>query len=692
MHQIVAPHTKHVLTHTSFVGEQEEHVVSARDIIAEKLPYRIERKKDSHGVFFKLNINELVFLGNAAAWLRQKFELRGIQTNITLEVGVRVNGRYKTFDPKKLDFAKVKFSDREVKIGLLDTSFIEESEKSKDKKVKVVPDRKIILRGQEIQFISKGYIDSFYADPQLITNANYPNTSPPFTFEVHELNEVFDLSFTPGQPCYINRSNTDTTIELNYGLRGVMMWNVGGTITSGVATTHIDVAVLAKDSDGNTTSSVPINRIGGRSFGVGTSGTVSTLFSGVITPLVLSVLPGGSIVINIEFRASAYNPLIGSISVGYESNRDVNFLTLTDQTQAKDSESDAITIHNAFNHTLNNRFISNYFAPGGCGASLVLAKGAWVRKLQKALYLSFNDLFQNLSKILGLGYSYEKHGDEWYVRVEPINHFYNTAESSSIILNNIDRYSIQKSISLDYAYSSVKVGYKYKEKDYNITNAAAEDFHTQHTYETPLQGIVKKELNLVSDFIASGFGVRAQQQRIATQSEDSKLDEEVFLIALIDAASNLSKQNEGYANVSGIFATDTAMNLGLSPKRNLLRHYPLLTSALQKTDASESITFKGAERNTSLVTTSSDTCQENTQVVESSDLPAKGVTSPFFTSEKIIIQGVKGFSQLDVILSNPYAPISFTTQGQVVEGFVISIQGEDLRRNNFTLELLEKYK
>ena len=215
MHQITVPHTKYLLTCTPFAGEQEKYAVSERDIVAEKLPYTIERKKSSHGVFFKLNINDLTFIGQAAIWLRQKFEVRGIQTNITLEISVRVNGRYKSFEPKKLDFAKAKFSARgEVKVSLLDASFIEKSEKSKDKKVEVVPNRKITLKGQEIKFISKGYIDSFYADTQTIDNTNYPNASPPYTFEARELNEVFDLTFAPNIPCYINRSNTDATIEL----------------------------------------------------------------------------------------------------------------------------------------------------------------------------------------------------------------------------------------------------------------------------------------------------------------------------------------------------------------------------------------------------------------------------------------------------------------------------------------------
>jgi len=697
MRQITTPHTKYILAHTSFAGEQERYVVSGRDIIAQKLPYTIERKKDSHGVFFKLNVNNVIFTGQTASWLRQKFESRGIQTDVTLEVSVLVNGRYRSFEPKKLDFTKARFSEArgEIKLGLLDSSFIEESEKAKDKKAQVTPNRKIILRGQEIEFTAKGYIDSFFADAQVIDTADYPYQTPPFAFETREINEVLDAFSTPSQPCYINRSNTEASIALDYSLQGVMRWNIGGTITSGTATTYVDISVITRDALGSTIATSSPARAGSGSFGSGTSGTVSTPFAmqTLLAPILLVVPPGGSIGINIEFNASAYNPTFGSVAVEYENDRDANYLTLTDQTPPKDSTSDAVTIFSAFSQVLQGRFKSDYFDTGGCGANLVLVKGAWIRKLDKDLHLSFDELFQNLSKVLNLGYGYEKVAGEWRIRVEPIEYFYNTNSSPSVVLSSIDKYSLEKTVSLDFAYSSIQVGYKYKNKEYNITNAATQDFHTQRRYETPLVGIVKKELNLVSDFVTSGFAVAAQKKRLEVQTEDSNLDSEVFIVSLAGESSNESRQAEGYTNVSGIFATNTVMNLDLSPTRNFLRHYSLVASVLQKTHSSEKIIFAGGERNTSLVTTTSNTCQHQGSVSENADWDSKGVIELFFTNEKYTLKGVKGFSQLESILANPNSPIAFTdAKNKEVEGFVIRIQGEDLRCNNFSLELLEKYK
>lgn len=673
--------------------EGAEMTLDASEVRVESLPYTIERKLETHGVFFQLDVNELTFLGSAARFVERAYISRGLQARLDFSIAIRVNGRFKIFEPKKIDMTSYKMSAKgEVTVALLDTSFIEESEKAKSRNKLVVPDSDVVLRSQRVRLRSTGYL------PVDLTSHNVEVTvsgffeSLPVEFEIREAQRANDLfTYEPDQDVFTSIKNQDSDITISYSLKGVMTIDYGITLTSGQFTLYIQAFLTVYDKDRNVVAQSTIERIGEQYIddATGINTPISVFFEGIDISYQATVPPGGTVALFIEFNPGVFFPASSVLTVDYDvTNKDDNSIKIEDQTLLDDTVSKAVTVNQAFRQVLNNRFYSDYFTTG-CGKDLVLVKGSWIRLLnQSRMYLNFKNLFDNLARILGLGYGYEKLGSEVVVRVEPIEYFYSSDEPV-VTFTDIEKYSITETVGVDFAYNKIKVGYKNLE--YNSSNAATEDFHTTHSYETPLTGIVTKELNLVSDFVASGFGIRAQQLRLAQQTSDSDLDDKIFIVSLI-ADLKISKRDEGYIDVSGIFAADTAMNLDLSPKRNLIRHYQLFSSSMQKALNTEVFEFSGAERNFTLVTETVDSCHHSGQVSEESDMPSKGLVSPLFTNEKIVLDGLQGFDQLDAVINNPYAPVTFFNGKAYINGYVVAIKGDDLRRNNFNLQLIKKFE
>lgn len=154
--------------------------------------------------------------------------------------------------------------------------------------------------------------------------------------------------------------------------------------------------------------------------------------------------------------------------------------------------------------------ISETFDPAwnGCYFNNFLTTGLQIRNgadpnegIQPQMTISFDDLFQSLHSVFCLGWSYEKSGSTWKIRVESLEYFYQN--QIALELDNIGEIT-QRAMS-DKLVNQIKFGYVDKWKNIAISGIFA--IHTSRTYSIANKATrdgTTAELDLTSKFIAEG--------------------------------------------------------------------------------------------------------------------------------------------------------------------------------------------
>lgn len=183
------------------------------------------------------------------------------------------------------------------------------------------------------------------------------------------------------------------------------------------------------------------------------------------------------------------------------------------------------------------------------------------------------------------------------LRIERLPYFYDKSQKIVETLGIVSDFRM--SVSSDFIFNLLKVGYQYRESD---TLNGKDDPHTTSVWSTA--GLrIKSELDLVSDFIASMYTIEYVRANLGKKTTtDSDKDNDIFLAELSGTVNSagqwlLSRRHaEPGGSVSGLIAGETAFNLGLLPKRNLLRNGPRVRLAAHQMD-STSLTFQSIDQN-----------------------------------------------------------------------------------------------
>ena len=176
-------------------------------------------------------------------------------------------------------------------------------------------------------------------------------------------------------------------------------------------------------------------------------------------------------------------------------------------------------------------------------------------------YASFKDLFDGLKAIDAIGYGIEIEENGSYLRVEPLNYFYN----DNIILTCKNVNNVKRTVNNQVLYGVVNIGYqKFESEGFN----AIDSFHSQREYRTHLDTDTK--FDQLSKLIADSYAIEITRRRqLDASSKDWKYDSDLFIIDL--KRDNGIKVNTGTGDPNTLIDPDSVMNVEISPLRNLAR-------------------------------------------------------------------------------------------------------------------------
>ena len=283
-------------------------------------------------------------------------------------------------------------------------------------------------------------------------------------------------------------------------------------------------------------------------------------------------------------------------------------------------------------HLGSDKTLYRQYDADGCGWKYATVKGLQLRRyslLEKPFFLSFNQFWEGINPILCLGLGYEDVNGSQVIRIEQMDHFYDSS-ATSIDISNVRQ--ITRIYDQDVIFKTIKVGHN---KWQSENSSGIDDVQTTHTYATRF---VKTgtDLNLESDFIAASLAIETTRRTEREKSADYKYDNDTFIIAINPIPITVSPEtspdvndyepelDENFSSIGNLLNSETRYNSRITPARNLMRWIRYISGGLQSYLSSK-FKFVSGEGNydmTSDMVNTSDGCSEiKTDVSEKEDLP-----------------------------------------------------------------------
>jgi len=192
-----------------------------------------------------------------------------------------------------------------------------------------------------------------------------------------------------------------------------------------------------------------------------------------------------------------------------------------------------------------------------CMADHILTNGLKLRRKPDTsnLFLSWENLFRNTSKIFNLGWGISGSN----LIIDKAKQFYQ--QNNTISLGAVDEVKISN--AKEFLFGKVNVGYsKWESEEYN----GLDEMNTMRKYSR--QGSNSdKTLDLVSQFITAGYTIEITRRK-SPFSSDWRYDSDTFVIN-IDGSNAV----QGVSDPYNIVSPSTRYNYRLTPIRNLLNWF-----------------------------------------------------------------------------------------------------------------------
>ncbi|HRG90705.1 MAG TPA: hypothetical protein PLW44_16900, partial [Chitinophagales bacterium] len=174
----------------------------------------------------------------------------------------------------------------------------------------------------------------------------------------------------------------------------------------------------------------------------------------------------------------------------------------------------------------------------GCGALECLTSGLIIRSRETNkvrigsefvtpnFQLSFKDAFDSLKAIHNIGMGIETNtadGGEW-IRIEPVNHFFNDTVLMSCTAVN----EIKSALDQENVFSRALVGYN---KWGTEIGQGLNDVFTKREYRTE-QKATNSLYQMLSNFIASDYAIEVTRQQFGSNTKDWRYDNDTFIVCL----------------------------------------------------------------------------------------------------------------------------------------------------------------
>ncbi|WP_234734800.1 hypothetical protein [Tellurirhabdus bombi] len=259
---------------------------------------------------------------------------------------------------------------------------------------------------------------------------------------------------------------------------------------------------------------------------------------------------------------------ISSYTFAYHSD---TAITVRESINVPDSFAGCLTAGSLLAHLVNRAsggsltLKSDFFATGP-GSSLLVTNGANLRGVVKPVVTNYQDLFESLDRIFNL--KTDVVGDRVVVEKKQFQGVSRIKELNSF----------REVPNLEMLFSEVLVGYETWQGE---SLASGNEVNSLRQYRTGIT-TVRKSLDLRSKLIASGTLIEEQRRKqyqadTASSTKADTYDESLFLICAHKKPTGWHNERlEAVDFITGILEPENALNLRITPRRNLSRWASLL--------------------------------------------------------------------------------------------------------------------
>jgi len=590
----------------------------------------------------------LDFVYDGARILRQAYYSKGIQAGVGIDVE-KLNPttlQYDTSFSGDIDFSGAKDNGVVFSTTLMQGG-ASEALKSRDAiKYELLLTGSdvvnMILPGVEFNEESTSIFQPFTGnDQRYIPASEIATTSFQSGFiDVQEVirQEVNDGSFSTSDNWFV-QANRSVNINVSGNMSGLFSRVPGATA---------GFQILVKDNSNN---------------------TIATLFSSGDTSLVVPF----EFTFNNDFTLSNGQRLFFYLRVNGIGNAQqiqlgtgeftVNYIAVSDPSPCKGLKGIDLLKRLAVKMGISSELADSYLMRSGRWANLIFTSGDAIREIDGAkIKTTFKELFQCFNGIDDAGAGLEN----GVLRIENGNYF--TRPLEILDVGEVSKCEIEPAET--YMMSGFKIGYK----DGNTDDIdGKQEYNSGQIWQTPITR-VQTVKDWVSPYRADQYGIEKIRteynvKKTAKGTYDTGSDNDTFIVdCYFDGEYYRPILGSSYENVSGVKSPDSAYNLGLTPKQNLLRKGSFLHSLFDRMD-DRYINFASGDKNTELSTTKDGIVVKEDEDVLVGSLPAK-----YFIPHIATIGAKLPFDARRLFDSSPFGYVKFAYNGCIARGYVLNCE------------------
>ncbi|KIO75570.1 hypothetical protein TH53_19725 [Pedobacter lusitanus] len=301
-----------------------------------------------------------------------------------------------------------------------------------------------------------------------------------------------------------------------------------------------------------------------------------------------------------------------------------------------------------------------------CGDGIREVGGAKLSIAWKDFYKTFNGL-EHAAFGLENGVARLESGAYFARNIEIIN------------ISNVKDFKLTAAES--FVFNSVKIGYE----DGNTDNKdGREEYNSGQIWAMPSTRIQKQQ-DWISPTRADQFGIEKLRldYNIIKNTSDTSSDNDVFMVECFkDGDSYRPILGSSYSHIEDLISKDSAYNLNLTPKKNLLRHAPYLRSMLDKLDT-RYINFGSGDKNTALLT-----IKDGVRVKENENIPISSLSGKYFLPYIATFTAKLPVNSMWLIDKMPFGYVSFTWNDVKLKGYILEISVDIAKNTEQEFKLL----
>ena len=372
-----------------------------------------------------------------------------------------------------------------------------------------------------------------------------------------------------------------------------------------------------------------------------------------------------------RFQSNAF-PTSADITINVDYNG-TNTYQLYQNSSCALTTTKSYTLSNIFEwmpNAINNCF--DVTCDANCFNAYQVTNGLMIRNVttpvMPKLFLSWTDLFKNITKIFNIGWGLNGAGTQ--IVIGELSSFY--SDTDVIDLGSVNEVKFEH--ARDLTYGLVNVGYtKWEAEEYS----GLDEMNTQRQYKRNVT-TNNNQFDLLSGFITAGYTIEITRRKNMplTGTSDWRFDNDVFLIDSVSVDGALYARNGGIVNPENIISPDTRMNYRLTPIRSLLNWFKSLvaptpdytTAELQFASGTGNYEAKGKYPYDCYL--EANAIGEN-ETITSADFTDTLDAQPIWKAIYANFTCPLSISAKETLDANPYGTLTFSCNGTTHTGYLV---------------------